>query len=83
MPKLTTKQRQENADRRARADKIIAAYTKKHGDPHDPHSSLTDLIADIMHSHGHRKGLDVARDEFDDIVRVARTHFEAERRGEP
>lgn len=82
MPRLTAVQIRDNAERRDRVKQIIANYAKHYGDPNDRHTTLIDLVADLMHAHGHRKSLANARADFADIVRVADGHFVAERKGE-
>lgn len=56
-----------NEDRATRFAMILPLY------PEDERTNLIDLLADAMHwcNHSHM--------DFDDVLRVARMHFEAER----
>lgn len=56
-----------NRDRAARLDEILPLY------PEDQHTNAIDLLADLMHWCA-TNGVD-----FEDTLRVARTHFLAER----
>lgn len=77
---LTKRQQKENNDRADLGDKIIGTYMAEYGESDDD-INITDIVADLMHSHGRRKSLTVANAQFNDIVRMARTHFEAEWKG--
>lgn len=82
MSTLTKEQRQANALRRDRGENIIALYAANHGDPNDWRSNLVDLLADLMHCEAHRKSLWRANEQFDSALRMAREHFECERKGQ-
>jgi hypothetical protein len=56
-----------NEDRAIRVEEILALY------PEDQRTNLIDLCADAMH------WCDLNDKDFDDILRIARIHFEAEK----
>ena len=74
-PKLTCKQERENADRRNRALAVLAQYAGTVG-TEDEAAPLwaADLLADILHLLGETV--------FDECLRTARMHYEAERTGQ-
>ncbi len=75
-PKLTRKQERENADRRNRAFTMLAEYSEIVGQEEESLSTnLGDLLADLLHLVGDKT--------FDKCASTARTHYEAERSGEP
>lgn len=60
----------KNQDRARRLDEILPLY------PEDQHTNVIDLLADLMHWCEQN---DVS---FEDTLRTARTHFEAEQDGD-
>lgn len=75
-PKLTRKQERENADRRNRAFTMLAQYSELVGQEEESlATNLGDLLADLLHLVGGKT--------FDKCTSTARTHYEAERNGEP
>jgi hypothetical protein len=56
-----------NRDRAARLDEILPLY------PEDQHTNVIDLLADLLH------WCELNRVDFEDTLRIARMHFEAER----
>jgi hypothetical protein len=76
-PKLTAKQKRENAARRKQARKALDAYAGMIGAViglEDDETLLCDLLADCMHLMG--------RESVEGRVYWAAEHYEAERRGE-
>ncbi len=58
-----------NHDRAARLDDILPLY------PDDQHTNVIDLLADILH------WCELNGVDFEDTLRTARSHFDAERGG--
>lgn len=65
-----------NAERRVRAQIALDAYLAIPDTDTDKDSALIDLLTDLMHWAGHRPP--GAVDEFDNALRMARFHYEAE-----
>lgn len=61
----------ENEERAQRGRNAIDAYIVESG---DDESALTDLLADLMH----RSAADCEAENFNDALRKARMHFDAE-----
>ena len=87
MAKLTRQQRKDNAERAERGNEALQQY-KANGDrtsgcgDDDDLTALTDLLADLMHyAEAQRQDWDGPMD-WDDALRMARMHFEAEQKGE-
>jgi hypothetical protein len=72
MARLTKKQRVENEARAQRARNVVDAYALDMGE-----FTLADLLADFMH----RAQIDCEAENFEDALRRARMHFEAESEG--
>jgi hypothetical protein len=76
-PKLTAKQKGENADRKMQARKLLDAYADMMG-PHmhleGDETLLCDILADCMHLMG--------REAVEGRMFMAGEHYEAEARGE-
>ena len=81
MAKLTKQQRKDNADRAARGNEALQSYIREHGEG-DDHTTLTDLLADLMHLAEDRHDDRDCPLDWDDALRMARMHFEAEIKGE-
>ncbi len=64
-----------NDERAARGRDILKMYAAQFGDPHDPSANLTDVLTDLMHLAARETDLGL---EFEDRLRMARWHFEAE-----
>jgi hypothetical protein len=76
-PKLTTKQRGENADRKLQARKLLDAYAEIVGSYEHlkiDETILCDLLADCMHLMG--------REAVEVCMFWAGEHYEAERTGQ-
>jgi len=69
--------KKENTKRATRAAKTVKAHTVLTGGGDGLQTDMVDLIADLMHLAA-RKNLDFD----DDVLRIARDHFQAEERGE-
>jgi len=74
MARLTKAQKAENNRRAQRARNTLDAYAVEVG---VDESNLTDLLADLMH----RSHLDCEAADFEDGLRRARMHFDAEIEG--
>jgi len=74
MARLTKKQKVENEARAQRARNVMDAYGLEVG---ADESNLTDLLADLLH----RSHLDCEAENFEDALRRARMHFQAESEG--
>jgi len=70
--KLTKKQESENESRAQRGRNVMDSYGLELG-CHD-RENLCDLLADLMHM----AAIDCESEPFDDALRSARMHFEAE-----
>lgn len=64
-----------NDERAERGRVILEAYGLYVGDPDDPSSNLTDVLADLMHLSIRQPSLGL---EFNRRLEMARQHFEAE-----
>ena len=56
-----------NKDRAMRLEEVLPLY------PDDQYTNLIDLLADAMH------WCNLNDEDFDDVLRIARLHFEAEK----
>lgn len=64
-----------NGERAERGREVLAMYTMRFGDPHDPRSNLVDVLTDLMHLAVREPELGL---EFDSSLKMAQFHFEAE-----
>ena len=70
----------DNRDRAERARTALQAYIEARGEAFENSSTeIVDLIADLLHL---AADLDGGFDPIDSTIRLARMHFEAERREE-
>jgi methanogenic corrinoid protein MtbC1 len=73
-PKLTAKQKRENAERAGHARQTLEAYAEITDIGEDDETMLCDMLADMMHLLG--------REAVEGRMFMAAEHYEAERRGE-
>jgi hypothetical protein len=73
-PKLTAKQRRENAARAAHARQTLEAYAEITDIGEDDETMLCDMLADFMHLMG--------REAVEGRMLMAAEHYEAERTGQ-
>ena len=64
-----------NDERAERAREVLEMYAMQFGDPYDPHSTLIDVLTDLMHLATREPELGL---EFDSSLKMAQFHFEAE-----
>ena len=78
-PRLTKAQKEANANRADRGSGIISEYGYDNG---ADESNLTDILADLMHrSHLNCEAENFEAENFEDALRRARMHFQAESEG--
>jgi hypothetical protein len=63
-----------NPERAERARKALEVYS----DEYDPDSNMIDFLADLQHYCHIAHTLDNNQRTFDDMLRIARQHFDAE-----
>jgi hypothetical protein len=73
-PKLTAKQRRENAERAGHARRTLEAYSEITDIGEDEETMLCDMLADFMHLMG--------REAVEGRMWMAAEHYEAERTGQ-
>ena len=73
-PKLTAKQKRENAERAGHARQTLEAYSEITDIGEDEETMLCDMLADFMHLMG--------REAVEGRMWMAAEHYEAERTGQ-